>query len=298
MSNYSIKDLEKLSGIKAHTIRMWERRYGIIEPHRTPTNIRYYDDEQLKKLLNVSLLVNAGQKISHISKYSFDELNKEILHLYNSQHASQNVMSKVDLSSLIIAMMEVDEEKFERIFSNSVTHQGFFNTIINLIYPFLEKVGIMWGVNDINPAQEHFVSNLIRQKLMVAIDGLPLNKSTKQKFVIFLPDQEHHEIGLLLANYVLRENGVETIYLGQSVPLDDVISVSKITNPTGILFFETIAKPRMSTEKTLATLHEAFPETSIYTAGSASSFEHINIPENCTFINGIDHFLELIKAKS
>ena len=167
MAYYSIKDLEKLSGIKAHTLRIWEKRYNLVEPKRTETNIRYYDDEDLKKVLNVALLNRNGLKISHIAGLKTEEINSKISDLSKGNQDSESV-----IDNLVISMIELDEKKFEKILSRTIMQAGFEETILYTIYPFFQKIGLLWQTGAINPAQEHFISNLVRQKLIVAIDGI------------------------------------------------------------------------------------------------------------------------------
>ncbi|MEZ5083965.1 MAG: MerR family transcriptional regulator [Bacteroidales bacterium] len=216
MANYSIKDLENFTGIKAHTIRIWEKRYNVVEPKRTETNIRYYDDEDLKKLLNVSILNRHGYKISNIVEFSNSSITDKILNL-----AQSNSNAESQIENLVVSMIEMDENKFDKIFNTSIINLGFEETILKLIYPFFEKIGILWQLGTINPAQEHFISNLIRQKLIVAIDGLVTNVNQKSKcFVLYLPEGEFHELGLIFYQYLIKKRNHKLYYLGQTVPVE------------------------------------------------------------------------------
>jgi DNA-binding transcriptional MerR regulator len=223
MGKYSIKDIERLSGIKAHTLRIWEKRYGIIEPERTPTNIRYYTNEDLKKILNIAILNNYGIKISKIVGLSPEELHNKVIEITN-----QEVEENIQIESLIVAMVELDESRFEKILANCILRLGFEKTILQIVYPFFRKVGILWQAGAINPAQEHFITNLIRQKLIVAIDsqGMMVKEGAK-RFLLFLPEGELHELGLLFYSYLIQKSGHKVLYLGQSVPLADVALVEK-----------------------------------------------------------------------
>jgi MerR family transcriptional regulator, light-induced transcriptional regulator len=186
MSTYSIKDLEQLSGIKAHTLRIWEQRYDILKPDRTDTNIRTYDDQDLKLVLNISLLKDHGHKISEISKMSAEELSKEVLLISNKQLNYPD-----QIHALTISMLDLDEERFEKIISTNTLQFGFENMMINIIYPFLNRIGTLWITGSIGPAQEHFISNLIRQKLIVAIDGqLPSLRPGAKKYLLYLPQDK------------------------------------------------------------------------------------------------------------
>lgn len=227
LGKYSIKDLEQLSGIKAHTLRVWEQRYNIITPKRTPTNIRYYDDKDLRLILNISFLNRNGYKISKISKMSHAEIRENVRRISDSNLEFPN-----QVNALIIAMVNIDEERFEKIISTNTLQFGFENTMMNIVYPFLAQIGILWQTGSINPAHEHFITSLIRQKLIVAIDGQisPKNPNAK-RYVLFLPEGELHELSLLFAAYVIKSRHNKAIYLGQSLPLKDLSLIMDLYDP-------------------------------------------------------------------
>jgi len=166
---YSIKDLEKLSGIKAHTIRIWEQRYKVLTPVRSETNIRSYTDSQLKRILNVSYLINNGEKISKVAGLDDSTLAKAVMDFQTLEHAGDDLNYLIEV--LLSATIDLNEAHFEKVINNAILRNGFEQTIIKLIYPFLVRIGVMWRVSQVNPAQEHFVSNIIRQKVIAAIDG-------------------------------------------------------------------------------------------------------------------------------
>ncbi len=229
MGQYSIKELEKLSGIKAHTIRIWEKRHRIINPTRTSTNIRLYSDNDLKKIINVAIVNNAGVKISHIARLSSDELNRMV------GQESEKSIEVAPIDQMIVAMVDLDEPAFEKLLAKLAVKMGFENLIVKVVYPFLEKIGILWQTGNITPSQEHFISNLIRQKIIVAIDGLPYPSSSAAKALLFLPENEYHEIGLLFYHYLARKSGLRTIYLGQSVPYGDLKQIVESHRPKFII---------------------------------------------------------------
>lgn len=264
MAVYSIKELENLSGIKAHTIRIWEKRYNLIEPYRTTTNIRYYTDQELKKILNVAMLNRHGIKISNIARLSDKELKEEILRVSSSSPNLENI-----IDSLIISMIDMDEIKFNALMSKTVSKYGFTHAFTKVVYPFLEKIGVLWMAGDVNPAQEHFVSNLIRQKIIAAIDNFSHVFNPKaQKFLLFLPEGEWHEIGLLFALYLLKEAGHEVIYLGQSVPYSDILATGSTRHFDHILVSSTVPQSETDFITYLKDLGGAFPDKSIlYFAG-------------------------------
>jgi len=261
MGQYSIKELEQLSGIKAHTIRIWEKRHKIIEPSRTATNIRYYSDLDLKKIINVSLLNTYGIKISKIADMSLDDVNKKVLEISELQNDKG-----VHIDQMVIAMIDMEEELFEKILNNLILRFGFEKTITEIIYPFLEKIGILWQTQNITPAHEHFISNLIRQKIVVAIDGLPIPPKTSKKILLFLPEGEMHELGLLFYHFLIRKSGYRTYYLGQNVPHEDLISVYKVHQPDFMLtsITSTLTVP---IERYLERLANDFGQTKILASG-------------------------------
>lgn len=287
---YSIKDLEKITGIKAHTLRIWEKRYRVIEPKRTETNIRYYTDEQLRKVLNIAILNNYGMKISKIVGLSPEELHRKVVEIGNEE-----VTESVQMESLVVAMVEMDETRFERILVNCTIRLGFEQTMMKVIYPFFKKVGLLWQTGAINPAQEHFISNLIRQKLIVAIDGQALMaKRYSQKFLLFLPEGELHEIGLLFYSYLIQKAGHKVIYLGQSVPVNDVITVDRY-NPADFILTSVMS---LSSEEEinalLLRLLEAFPDRKILITNRLESTENL-VKDQRLFLNmGLEEFKALL----
>jgi len=231
MIKYSIKDLESISGIKAHTLRIWEVRYKLFKPHRTDTNIRLYNNDDIRKLLNVALLNNHGLKISKIATLSNSEISSKALEILSTEDTFQ---SQID--SLTMAMVEIDEDRFELVVSNSILKFGLEDTITQIIYPFLVKVGVLWRTESINPGQEHFITNLIRQKIIAAIDEQVMQiTDDSKKFLLYLPENELHEISILFYNYLIRKNKYKTIYLGQSVPFEDVVKLCDSMQPTHVI---------------------------------------------------------------
>ena len=232
---YSIQDLEELSGVKAHTIRIWEKRYNLLVPERTATNIRLYSDNDLRKLLNVSTLINLGLKISKISELTELEIGEKIEeHLLPEKTDKQ---TELFINNLISAGITFDTFRFDSTFSSAILRFGLRDTYTKVLLPVLIRIGLMWGKNQIVPAQEHLISNLIKQKLFAGIDGLPLNTSPKKKYLLFLPPNENHEIGLLLSYYLLKQAGHRVYYLGANVPINNLNIAVKSANPDFIVFF-------------------------------------------------------------
>lgn len=227
VAKYSIKDLEILSGIRAATLRMWEKRYQIITPLRTHTNIRYYGNEHLKLLLNINVLNRNGIKISHIARMTLSEITEKVKDLSFVKTGDDDLFD-----GLMLSMIDLNEGMFHQAFFKAVARLGFEDTINKIIFPFFSRIGIMWQIDSINPAQEHFISNMVRQKLIAAIDSIALKENVDlQTLLLFLPEQELHELGLLFFNYLLKSKGYRTIYLGQAVPLNDLPKIIEISDP-------------------------------------------------------------------
>lgn len=275
MASYSIKELEHLSGIKAHTIRIWEQRYHIISPERTATNIRFYSDEDLKRIINVSLLNHHGYKISRIAKMTPDEIRKEIINI--SEVKSE---SDISIDLLVVAMIDMEEGRFEKVVNDLSKKIGFERSVTEVIYPFLEKIGILWQTGSITPAHEHFISNLIRQKIIATIASLPIPSKKTKKVVLFLPEGELHEIGLLFFHYVTRKNGFKTYYLGQSVPYEDLESVYTVHKPDILITSFTSSPPARALEQYLQKLSKDFAGSIILASGHLLRNTAFQIPRN------------------
>ncbi|MCW5910676.1 MAG: MerR family transcriptional regulator [Cyclobacteriaceae bacterium] len=289
MGKYSIKELEKLSGIKAHTIRIWEKRHRLVNPQRTQTNIRYYSDDDLKKIISVSVLNNHGVKISRIAGLSTDELNHRVSEFSESKNSIE-----IYIDQLVLAMIDMEEEKFEKTLANLILKFGFEKAIVEIVFPFLEKIGVLWLTNNITPAQEHFVSNIIRQKLIVAIDGLPLAPKTATKVLLFLPENELHELGLLFYYYLARQAGMRTYYLGQTVPHKDLRSVYEAHKPDILVTSLTSGPSLKNLPGYMARLGNDFASAKIYISGSALKKARFNLPSNITIFSNALTFKSLI----
>jgi len=296
MGQYSIKELEKLSGIKAHTIRIWEKRYNLLDPSRTDTNIRLYSDQDLKKLLNLSLLYRHGEKISKLSKLSFEELNERIRNLTDELNDVESY-----LEQLTICMIEMDEVKFEKHLSRYILQHGFEKTVIDIIFPFLKRVGILWLSDNINPIQEHFISHLIRQKIIVAIDSLPLNKENGvPKVMLFLPEHELHEISLLFFHYLIRKMGFDTFYLGQHVPIDSLVEAANIYKPDYLISNFSYSPSYDDLDGYIESLASKFPKCEIFLTGYPVRVHEGKVPANIRIFEDAEdlmhHFSKIHQA--
>ena len=276
MGNYSIKELEQLSGVKSHTIRIWEQRYALLKPHRTKTNIRYYDDQQLKKLLNISILNNHGYKISKISELTSDQIHDALSEILSKDPAAGY---EEKIKGLIVAMIEVNEGMFSRVIDDVQQQAGFRETIRQVIYPFLYKVGIMWGMDEISPPQEHFISNLIRHRIIAEISKLPLSNKG-EKYILFLPEDELHDIGLLIAQYELRSQGKRVIYLGQDTPTDGIRTICDKIEADVLMTFFIKTVPVAYIQGYLDRLSGLFRKQKILVAGREELLGEIKFPAN------------------
>lgn len=235
-NQFSIKDLENLTGIKAHTIRIWEKRYNLLQPKRTDTNIRYYDLANFQKLLNVSYLNNNGYKISKIATIQEEEIPNLVKEIANENNLDSHAINAFKLS-----MLNFDQSLFYKTYESLLKDKDFESIFYTIFIPLLTEIGLLWQTDTITPAHEHFISGLVRQKILINTELLQAklqNKSTIT-FVLYLPENEIHELGLMFVNYLLLKKGYHCIYLGQSVPIlslkdiqsyyDDIVFISYLT---------------------------------------------------------------------
>lgn len=293
MGTFSISDIEKFTGIKAHTLRIWEQRYDFLTPKRTETNIRFYDDEDLKILLNISILVSAGFRISRIAQMTKQEREQKVIELSGVTEEHD-----VKIRALCAAMLSVDEAEFNLVLSSGILQMGLEQTMVKIIFPFLNHIGMLWVTGAIHPAHEHFITNLIRQKLFVAIDGQrPSLRSDCKKFLLYLPEGETHEIGLLFANYILRNRGHRVVYLGQMTPEEDIISVFEFYKPD---FIFTTATSGLELK---GSVHEfmkhsscLWPDAKILMTGQQITQYSGEVPDNVIVIRNHQELTDILHA--
>ena len=214
-STFSIKNLENLSGIKAHTLRIWEKRYNLLEPERTDTNIRRYSLDSLRKLLNITLLYNHGFKISKIASLETTEIPKLVRSIALKANSEQ-----VSINAFKLAMINFDYELFDTNYEEILQHHNFEYLFMNIFMPLMKELGILWQTGAISPSHEHFITNLVKQKIHLQTEYLQKNKFEQKNhpiFVLFLPENEIHELGILYLNYLILSKGHRTIFLGQSL---------------------------------------------------------------------------------
>ena len=233
-STFTIKNLENISGIKAHTLRIWEKRYNLLEPERTDTNIRRYSLDSLKKLLNITLLYNQGYKISKIASLDENEIPIVVRDI-----ALKSSSEQISINALKLAMIKFDCELFDATFDEMLIQYNFEFIFINIFMPLMRELGILWQTGAISPAHEHFVTNLIKQKIHIQTEILQrgqFNQNNDKLFVLFLPEDEIHELGILYLNYYILTKGYRTVFLGQSLTIDSLetlftfsVSISFVT---------------------------------------------------------------------
>lgn len=236
-TSFTIKDLENLSGIKAHTIRIWEKRHNLLTPMRTETNIRYYDAPSLQKLLNVKLLNEHGYKLSTISA-----LGEERIALAVRQIVSEKSAKFHAISNFKLAMMNFDQPLFFNTYNTLLAEKSFREVFYEVFIPLMEEIGFLWQTGTITPAHEHFISYLLRHKILTNTERLQMLEHTRHDkiFVLFLPEGELHDVGLLYVNYEITLNGYKSIYLGESVPLDSLKDLKKLFNDIVFVSYLTV----------------------------------------------------------
>ena len=291
MNAFTIKDLENLSGVKAHTIRIWEQRYSFLKPQRTKTNIRYYSCEELKAILNIALLNKYGFKISHIDRMCSTEMQEKLVSLSHVQAQQERL-----LNELLHYMVDFDMFRFEQLLNQQIAIRGIDKTITQLIFPFLEKIGILWVTNNINPAQEHLVTNIIRQKLMVGIECCDQDFCVEKTAILFLPEGEHHELGLLYINYLLKKQGISVLYLGANVPMKDVEFVAKLKKPEFLYTHLTCITDNFNLGKFLSQISKALPATPMIVSGNLTHSHHRKVPANVQLKKSLGQVVEFVNG--
>ncbi|MDX2134512.1 MAG: MerR family transcriptional regulator [Saprospiraceae bacterium] len=296
MAIYSIRDLEKLTGIKAHTIRIWEQRYGLLEPARTDTNIRFYTDENVKHLFNIALLNRHGFKISKLAQMRPEEIAVRVAEISQNNN-SQNAQ----IDALTLAMIDLDEYTFDRIFSTYTQESGFEKAMLELVYPFLDKLNVLWLTNSISPAHEKFISNLIRRKLMCAIDheDAVVSKDAAT-FLLYLPEGEMQELTLLFMHYLLRKRRHKVIYLGANTTLSDLRDASDPLHPH---FVYTILQEPLSRQSIQTYIDGASASvfgSQLLLTGAQLFLSPLQVPPNVKVLNGLPDtlaFLDQLQMK-
>ena len=296
MNTFTISQLAQFSGVKPHTIRMWEHRHNALQPSRSDGNTRYYDGQQLRRLLNIVSLLENKRKVSDLCSMKDEELYE----LLKEQHSGQ--FSEADqhshnffVSQLLAAGVGFDTLQFEKIMAHCLLRYGMKDTYRTVIYPLLQRIGVFWAANELPPAQEHFISNLLRQKLYTAIDSLTPAPSDAPAWLLFLPENEFHELGLLMTDFLLRSQGQRTLYLGSNVPLSSVIATTEAWPAENLLFFMVHRDAPQQIEDYLQNLEAGVSNSRLVLVSSPHLLREVHLPDGIKNLHSIPELDELLK---
>lgn len=291
--NFSIKDLENLTGIKAHTIRIWEKRYNLLSPNRSDTNIRNYSLTSFQKLLNISYLNNNGLKISKIA-----ELDEEQIPIRVREIASRAKVEDHAINALKMAMINFDQVLFYSTYNNLLENKTFSQIFYSVFLPLLNEIGLLWQTNTITPAHEHFLSVHMKQKILLNIERLQLlePKPVSKTFVLFLPENEIHDIGLLFINYQLRSKGYHTIFLGGSVPMESLTDLLEFFDEVTFVSYFTVYPETKDITNYIKNFNDLLlnkDNTKLLLLGKKfADFELENKPEKVSIFNSIENLVK------
>jgi DNA-binding transcriptional MerR regulator len=290
-ATYQISDVEKIIGIKAHTIRIWESRYNIVTPKRTETNIRFYDEIDLRKLLMISLLNRAGLKISEIATFSDAELKEKV----NIQYKiSSDYQAQID--ALMLAVNDLDEQKFEKIFNQILLHNGFENAINLIIEPFFEQIEILWSTNSINTAQKKYIFHLINQKIISASNNEIINETTeKKRFAIFTPLGINENLIINFYSYYIKKAGIPTLFLGSNLPVSDLVKINQIKSFSNILTVLPYNYQCIENDNFVDFICKQFENKKIFVIDYKKILSNNDIYNNLLLINTFDTFKNFLK---
>ncbi len=291
MDKYTLNELAALTGILPDTIRIWERRYGFLTPHRTSTNRRFYDSGDLKKLINISILNNNGYKVSKIALLNDNEIAERAREL---TEVTPGVES--DISVLLIAMTEFDEETINTILMRSIMNRGFETTFRVVVFPFLRRIGVMWHTGSAGVGEEHFISFILRRKLISAIDNLIVTApANARRILLFLPENEYHEISMLYYHYLVLKAGNRVRCLGQSTPLEAVSKIASVWKPDVIITGSVTGLGMKHPAEYLESLSASFPGIKILVAGTIAGFAGNKAYPNIFPVSSEDELKKLLK---
>lgn len=293
--SFGIRDLENLSGIKAHTIRIWEKRYGLLNPERTETNIRTYSLQSLQKLLNITLLYNNGFKISKIAQIPEEHINQRVREMVARKSVKSHVINTFKLS-----MINFDQSLFQKTYSALLAEKSFREIFWDVFMPLLHELGLLWQSETIGPAHEHFVTHLIKQKIYTSTEKLQNLEPTNldKVFILFLPENEIHEIGLLFLNYELLLKGYKTIYLGQTIPLESLVDLKKYYEDPCFVSYFTVTPSKDNLDSYLSDFEEKlateFPGKLLILGRQTEHLSQETLPESIKFYHSIEQLLSTL----
>lgn len=294
MKKYSIKYIERFSGIKAHILRSWENRFDILQPERDDNNKRLYTEEQLKQVLNITLLLSKGLSISQIKELTPSEFVAKVNEISDMAGTHKENQLEVKINAFVLSMLELDESRFEKVLASCLLQRSFEDTLKEVIYPFLNRIGIMWRTGEVSTAKEHFIYQLIRQKIIVAIDGLGQASQSRERYLLFLPKSEFQDLLILMYMYLLKSKGQSCVYLGEDIPFDDLKEASRIVRPDALVTVIKAPASKIDTQAYVYRLSEAFAQQKILLAGNPYFMEELEYPKNVQRIVQMDDLKALI----
>jgi DNA-binding transcriptional MerR regulator len=290
MNRFTIKDIENLSGIKAHTWRIWEHRHGINMAQRKDSNHRFYTNSNLKEILRIAYLYHRGIKISKIAQLDEDAVKTLALERQLAENGNEFYIKE-----LLEASLDLDEERFERAFGEAIKRMGVEDAILKVLYPFQERIGVLWLTDHVIPAQEHFTSNIIRQKLAIAIDALPpVPETHKKEILLFTPKQEFHELPLQFICYLLRKNRNKVSYFGCNVPLTAIEEYNKTASFSYLYFHVVTNLTGISADEYLNQISTKFPDKQIVMSGT-QILQVTHVPNNVRLLHSMSEVLDFVK---
>lgn len=293
MAIYSIRDLEKLTNIKAHTIRVWEQRYQLIQPARTETNIRFYTDDNLRELYNIALLNRHGYKISHLAKMKSEDIAARVSDLTDCSKGENT-----HLDALMLALIDLDEAAFDRVFATYSSQCGFERTMLDLVYPFLDKLNVLWLTSSVSPAHEKFVTHLMRRKVMAAIDREPNDPLPDARtFLIYSPEHDRQELTLLFLHYLVRRRGHKAIYLGPETSVKDLGDACDALRPHYVFTILQEPIPRLPIQAYVDNAAQSVMGAKLLLTGAQMFVNPVRLPSNALLLNGLPdtlHFLDTL----
>lgn len=291
MTLYSIKDLEYLSGIKAHTIRIWEKRYQLLDPNRTDTNIRSYSDDDVRRILNVAMLVKNGYKISNIAAFDEERLQNEVLRVNRNSNDPDKSIDR-----LLFHTVNLDTFGFEQLLDKIITEYGFAKTFQQVVFPFFERIGVLWQAGSVFAAHEHFVSNLIRNRLIREIGKFENAPESAKTVLFFLREGEWHELGLLYFNFLAAQMGLRCVYLGQSLPFSDLVNLLVHSKYDYVCTSFIQAMTKTELEQYLVNISGIFSQDRILISGRQVAVHKPKLPSNVSVVKNLSDFARKISV--
>jgi MerR family transcriptional regulator, light-induced transcriptional regulator len=292
MSSYSIDQFSQITGITKFVLRTWENRYGFLKAERTKTKIRFYTDDLLVRALNTNYLLENGIKISAVSKMTDEEISLEVYSIKNK--VDHKALEIFYINKFIESALEFDSVGFHCTYKEGVETFGVFDFYKDVLLPTFSKVGVFWLTNRIAPSQEHFLSEMIKQKLLSAADTFSAIKPKKSNWLLFLPENEYHDIGLIFAKYLLLSKGYDVIYLGPNVPFGSMIQLSEKMKIDNVLFFSVSNQSKTNLDYTISYLQKTFSDASHHLVCDSVD-ESISKNHSINIMHTLDDFLNIVK---